>query len=107
MKESELIFPKWKPRLQTIRKFQSDDFKTRYKALRNSSDAFINKEKVRRYIKDKYENRCCLCGSEENLQIDHIVSVFQFAQKKLPYVDLNKEDNLALLCVSCNAAKEP
>lgn len=46
-------------------------------------------------------------SAREHLQIDHVVSVLQFAQKRLPYKDLNKEDNLALLCRSCNAAKEP
>ena len=79
----------------------------RYKALRNASSNFIARKDVKEYIKAKYQNKCCICGSREHLQIDHVVSVLQFAQKRLPYKDLNKEDNLALLCRSCNAAKEP
>ena len=78
-----------------------------YKALRNASSNFIARKDVKEYIKAKYLNKCCICGSREHLQIDHVVSVLQFAQKRLPYKDLNKEDNLALLCRSCNAAKEP
>lgn len=100
-------FPEWKPRWQTIRNMKSDNFRTRYIAMRNASSNFITREDVRKYIKVKYHDRCCICGSKEDLQIDHVVSVLRFAQKKLPYKNLNKEENLALLCRSCNAAKEP
>ena len=103
----DLNFPKWNPRWQTIRNINSDNLKIRYKALRNASSNFIARKDVKEYIKAKYQNNCCICGSREHLQIDHVVSVLQFAQKRLPYKDLNKEDNLALLCRSCNAAKEP
>lgn len=104
---NNLSFPEWNPRWQTVRNINSDNSKIRYKALRNSSSNFIAREDVRKYIKAKYQNRCCMCGRKENLQIDHIISVLEFAQKRFPYKNLNKEENLALLCRSCNATKEP
>lgn len=104
---NDTIFPQWKPRWQTVRKINSDDLSVRYKTLRTSASNFISRKDVRQYIKAKYHNKCCLCGCEDDLQIDHVVSVLRFAQEKLPYRDLNKEENLILLCRSCNAAKKP
>jgi len=30
---------------------------------------------VRQRILDKFNNKCCYCGSDKNLEIDHIIPV--------------------------------
>ena len=62
----DLNFPKWNPRWQTIRNINSDNLKIRYKALRNASSNFIDRKDVKEYIKAKYQNKCCICGSREH-----------------------------------------
>lgn len=56
---------------------------------------------IRRYLYDKYENKCCKCGWNEvnpytnkiPLEIEHIDG---------DYTN-NKEDNLELLCPNCHS----
>ena len=100
-------FPKWKPQIATERKFGRADFRVRYTALRNSSSAFIKREDVRRYIFSKYGHRCYLCGSTNNLQIDHIVSVYAAAKDSRLINVLNTENNLRPICATCNSSKRP
>lgn len=100
-------FPLWDPQANTIRKFNSSDFKIRYMALRNSSSAFIKRADVRKYVFKKYNYKCYLCGSYERLQIDHIISVYKFAKESIHFAALNTEENLAAICSICNAAKSP
>lgn len=100
-------FPEWNPQYSTTQKAGSSDFETRYKALRNSSSNFIKRKDVRKFIFDKYAGKCYLCGNENNLQIDHIVSVYRCAKGELPIEKLNTENNLALICAKCNYAKLP
>lgn len=103
----QVKFPVWNPRDTTKERINSFDFRLRYIALRNSSGSFIQKKDVRKIILSKYNNRCVECGSEENLQIDHIVSVYM-AAKKTEYIKiLNTEDNLSVLCRECNSRKAP
>lgn len=100
-------FPTWKPRRVTVQKIKSDNLKERYKALRNASSNFIKRKDVRNYILSKYNNRCYICGSSCDLQVDHIISVYKFATEKLEPFLLNSEDNLAAICKKCNSAKRP
>lgn len=65
--------------------------------LRNQASNYIKRPSVRKYILERDEYKCVYCGSKENLQIDHIISVFSGGQ--------NKICNLQILCRSCNAAK--
>ena len=56
---------------------------------------------IRRYLFEKYENKCCECGwSKKNTFTDKI-------PLELEHVDgdytNNKEDNLKLLCPSCHS----
>ena len=97
----------WKPQRNTVQKIKSDNFRERYKALRNSSSNFIKNGDVRNYILKKYNNRCYICGSSECLQVDHIISVYKFAMEKLDPFLLNSEENLAAVCSKCNSAKQP
>ncbi len=103
----ELKFSVWNPNIHTASKFGCSDFRIRYKALRNSSSGFIRRADVRQIIFEKYHGKCYICGSTDNLQIDHIISVYKFAVQRLPYKDLNKEENLALICRRCNCQKRP
>lgn len=100
-------FPKCKPRFHSKLKMESDDFGIRYKALRNVSSHFISRPDVRRAIFKKCENKCYLCGSKDNLQIDHVISVYQGAVERIPYYRINSYENLMAICRSCNSAKAP
>jgi 5-methylcytosine-specific restriction endonuclease McrA len=100
-------FPIWNPQWGTIRKFESNDFKIRYKTLRNSSSNFIKKREVREIIAEKCNGMCNKCGCTFNLHIDHIKSVYLAAQGKFPIDQLNSYHNLTLLCRSCNSKKTP
>ena len=99
--------PKWNPRRTSFQKMKSDNFKVRYKALRSASSNFIKRKDVRDYLLKKYDHKCYICGSSENLQIDHIVSVYRFAIDILEATSLNSEENLAVICMKCNSAKSP
>lgn len=100
-------FPEWKPQRNTIQKITSDNFKERYKTLRNASSNFVKRADVRNYILSKYGNKCYICGSSDDLQVDHIISVYKFAANKMNPFTLNSEENLAAICQKCNSAKQP
>jgi 5-methylcytosine-specific restriction endonuclease McrA len=104
---NEKDFPHWSPQRYTWKKFKNPDFKVRYTALRNASSNFTKRQDVREYILNKCNHKCAQCGSNENLQIDHIVSVYQCAIGELPANKLNTSDNLQILCFRCNAGKAP
>ena len=100
-------FPIWNPNSHTRSKFGSSDRRAAYKALRNSSSGFIARKDVREYIFKRDGHKCYLCGSTEDLQIDHIVSVYQYWKEELPVNELNSEENLVTICKKCNSAKRP
>jgi len=100
-------FPKWKPYRYTVKRFKNNVYEVRYQALKNSSSSFIKRLDVRNYIFKKHNNQCINCGSIENLTIDHIVSIYRVAKNKLDFEFLNSEENLTVLCKSCNSAKTP
>lgn len=99
-------FPLWKPHAKTESLFSNTSEKIRYKALRNSSSAFIKRKDVREYIfkRDGYK---CSCGSTSNLEIDHINSVYSASRGKYPIKLLNTPDNLITICKHCNSSKRP
>lgn len=108
-------FPIWKPQriLNEIIKdyffmphFRDEkDKKRAYKALRNTSSSFIANKNVRRIIFERDGYKCKYCKNEDNLQIDHINSVYSCFILKFPLESLNTEGNLQTLCASCNNSK--
>lgn len=88
-------------------KIQSKDQKIRLKVFRSLASNFTSKPEVRKYIFTRDGNKCVICGSVENLQIDHKISAYQFSINFLPIGDLNSECNLQTLCRKCNSSKRP
>lgn len=52
---------------------------------------------TQRLVRDRDENRCVLCGSHENLHLDHIIPFSQGGG--------NQPENLRVLCQTCNLKK--
>ncbi len=100
-------FPVWKPTKHLRDKLDSIEIKSLYKAIRINASSFIRNPKVRRLILEKSNYKCVICGSPDNLQIDHIKSVWSFINKIQKLPELNAYDNLQLLCQSCNGRKKP
>lgn len=101
------MFPKWNPGRHTISKFTNLGKKEAYQFLRISSDNFIKKEAVRQFIFERDHYKCVMCGSKENLTIDHKISVYQASIEKSLIKILNNEENLQTLCLKCNSGKNP
>lgn len=100
-------FPKWNPQMKTMEMLSNISEKVRYKALRNSSSAFIKRIDVRNVIFARDNYKCVICGSSDDLQIDHIHSVYSVIKGKYPMEELNTIENLRILCKHCNASKIP
>jgi 5-methylcytosine-specific restriction endonuclease McrA len=100
-------FPKFNPQINTVSRFGSSDFKTRYKALRNASSSFIKRKDVRQIILTMYDNKCTKCGSTKSLEIDHIISVYLCAKGYIDVENLNAFENLTILCGKCNSGRCP
>lgn len=75
------------------------------KYLRNSSSGYIHKKAVRDYVFSRDGYKCAICGSSQNLQIDHIISVYRATKKTI--FDINHINNLRPLCMPCNARRSP
>ena len=54
-------------------------------------------ESIRNGIFERYNNKCALCSSTDNLQLDHIVALSKGGR--------TVEENLQPLCEDCNRAK--
>ena len=93
--------------MSTLRKFDSMDFRVRYKALRDSSSNFIQRIDVKNIIGIIYNDKCAICGSHNDLQVDHIISIWRVAKKEYPVKLLNSKENLQILCGTCNVGKLP
>ena len=96
----------WKPLTMTKIKMESMNVKEAFKAFRDSSSGYIAKRNVRMAVLERRGSQCVNCGSNENIQIDHIMSVhFCFHNGMFEYC--NSLDNLQPLCGNCNASKKP
>ena len=65
--------------------------------LRADACRFTGNKKIRKIILARNNHMCCLCGSLENLTLDHIVPVSKGG--------MNNVSNLQTLCKSCNSKK--
>lgn len=101
------VFPKCNPHFYSKQRMSSDNPRIRYDALRNVSNHFIRNHDVRRAIFEKCDYKCYLCGAKDDLQIDHVISIYQGAKEKISYKVINSYENLMAVCRSCNAAKQP
>ena len=101
------FFPRCKPQRISLSRLDSHDQRVRYKAYRNISSSFIKRKDVRLYVLNRDNNKCQLCGSADNLQIDHIISVFLASGSRMSIYKLNSSGNLRTLCNKCNASKSP
>jgi len=63
---------------------------------RKIAQQFIGRKKIRKFIFDR-DKKCLKCGSEDNLQIDHIISINSGGENRL--------SNLQTLCKRCNVIK--
>ena len=99
-------FPECKVYRSTERMLQSQDFRTRYKAMRQVSSRFIKRKDVREAVLRRCNYKCYLCGSDENLQVDHVISVYKGAKDRMSYKAINSEENLMAICRTCNAGKK-
>ena len=100
------VLPEWNPQRASVSRFKSLDKKIAYKTFRNSCSGFIKRSDVREYLLLKYLNECVLCNSKDDLQINHILSVYSHFKNGLIY-ECNLEDNLQVLCRKCNTSKLP
>ncbi|MDW0113805.1 HNH endonuclease signature motif containing protein [Sporosarcina saromensis] len=75
--------------------------------LRNCGSNYIKRLEVRQCILDKYHHQCAECKATQNLQVDHIISVYQGWKQGLDIEVINTLENLQILCRSCNAGKLP
>ena len=76
-----------------------------YQTLRDVSNRFISRKDVRKYIFEQKGKKCYLCGSEKDLQIDHIISVYKGAKEMISCDIVNSYGNLMPICRKCNAQK--
>lgn len=53
-------------------------------------------EDKKNFIHEKYNNKCCNCGSEENLEMHHILFRDQYPEFE------DETDNIMLLCRKCH-----
>lgn len=108
MKNKEVYsFPKWNHHFKTVSLFSHISERVKYKALRNSSSGFIKRSDVRNAVFERDNFRCVICGSYDNLEVDHIHAVYSVLQGKYPLCQLNTLDNLQTLCKHCNSSKKP
>lgn len=97
---------KWNPSKKTLFLIENRAMyeKESFKKFRESSSNYIKNKFVRLLIFDKYNYRCNYCSSVDELEIDHIKSVFNCFKHK-QYYDCNVVKNLQLLCKNCNNKK--
>jgi 5-methylcytosine-specific restriction endonuclease McrA len=64
---------------------------------RKIAQQFISRKKIRHFIFKRDGFKCLNCGSENKLQIDHILPIAKKGE--------NKISNLQTLCIFCNSKK--
>ena len=77
--------------------YEKQKTKSEYINRRNSASLFTSDSKVRKLVFEAKGKKCCICGSEDNLTIDHIIPVKNGGKDEL--------NNFQILCKSCNSKK--
>jgi len=72
------------------------DERMEYIKRRNKGSNYIKKPEVRLYIFKRDNYTCQICGTKENPTIDHIIAIYYGGSP-------DDDDNLRLLCRSCNS----
>ena len=75
-----------------------------FKRYRNRCTYLWSKRK--KHILDR-DWKCMWCWSLENLQLDHIISVYRCYKDNIDVNETNNDSNLQILCKSCNCRKLP
>ena len=86
------------------KKALGDDIYKKY--IRGCASGYIQRKEVRENVFKKYQS-CNICGSKENLTIDHIISAYRAGTGEYQIEEINRLENLQVLCKSCNSAKTP
>jgi hypothetical protein len=100
-------FPIWEPKRFHKKYFEKDQQESFYRYCRLAGSGFIKKKVVRDFIFTRDNHTCKSCGSKENIQIDHVISVYRASIGELDMQKLNTKENLQTLCKKCNSAKLP
>lgn len=74
-----------------------NDKETIRKRIRNKANNYISKPNVREWVFTAYGEVCISCGSKEDIQLDHVISIAKCGKNTL--------SNLQPLCKSCNVSK--
>lgn len=75
--------------------------------LRSKSRYRLIKMNAKTKLLERDNNKCQICGSKNDLQIDHIKSLYFFIYNNLDTSMLDNFDNLRILCKRCNAKRNP
>lgn len=67
-----------------------------YKLAKSSKKATSEWNKARKECLERYGHKCVLCGSENDLQVHHII--LRTLEQKLKY----EQNNLCVLCSKCH-----
>ena len=68
-----------------------------YENRRKEADRVLANTAIRQKVFEMHGDKCLCCGSQDNVQIDHVISVWNGGENDL--------DNFQPLCKSCNVKK--
>lgn len=92
---------------KNLSRAKSKGEKSYIKYLRSCGQTFISRQEVREFVFSKDNYKCVECDTSENLQVDHIVSIYRVFKDGIDIREINNIDNLQTLCGSCNSRKKP
>lgn len=95
----------YRPMRRNLSRAKNKGEKAYKKYLRGCGDNYISRVEVRNYVFQEDNYKCVLCGSKEELQVDHITSVYKGWKSDIQLEVINSLDNLQTLCKPCNAGK--
>lgn len=94
----------WRPRFGSpVRRAISCDDGMFAIVFRNASSEYISRPAVRLAVMKRCDFACIKCGSDIELQIDHIIPVWSATRTNFKHI--NTIDNLQVLCKKHNSEK--